>query len=118
MAHTVPAQFLGMMISGDVDGLTIYTNRYGRKVSYKKAPPLKPASVLQALQRGRFRDAMTNWRNATTDVKIAWEQASLRSSICMTGLNLWLHFSLKGRPQALITFSLQTGVPLSMPPTV
>lgn len=118
MALTVPAEFLGLMISGDVDGVTIYTDRHGRKVSYKKAPPLKPASVLQALQRGRFRDAMTNWRNSTPAVKADWENASLRLALCMTGLNLWLHFSLKGRAAALTTLSLQSGITLSMPPTV
>ncbi len=118
MALTVPAEFLGLMISGDVDGITIYTDRHGRKVSYKKAPPLKPASVLQALQRGRFRDAMANWRDATQAVRDDWETASLRTHLCMTGLNLWLHFSLKGRQPALDTISAQALLPLIMPPTV
>lgn len=118
MALGFPASIIGLMVSGDIDGITIYTDRHGRKVNYKKAPPEKPASVLQAAQRGRFRDAMTNWKAAGEAVQVDWENASLRSSLCMTGLNLWLHFSLKGSAEGLATFSHQTAIALNMPPVV
>ncbi len=119
MADTVlPASFLGLMVSGDINGLTIYTDRYGKKIVYEKAPPDKPPSALQVHQRSRFRDAMTNWRAAGQPVRDAWEAVSLRSHIAMTGLNLWLHFSLKGTAIGLNTFSHQTGITLSFPPAV
>ena len=118
MAIGIPANILGLIVSGDINGISIYTDRHGRKIAYEKAPPTKPASVLQALQRGRFRDAMANWKAATTAIKTDWENASLKASLCMTGLNMWLHFSLKGRTEALFTISSQTGITLSMPPVV
>ncbi len=109
---------LGLIVSGDIDGLSIYTDRHGRKIAYPKAPPEKPASPLQTWQRTRFKNAMSNWRNATQAQREDYEQVSLLASLAMTGLNLWLHFSLKGRPPALATLSRQTGITLTMPPTV
>ena len=118
MALGVPANVLGLMVSGDIGGFTLYTDRYGRKVIFEKAPPTKPASVLQALQRGRFRSAMINWKAETQAVRDDWENVSLKAALCMTGLNMWLHFSLKGTAAGLATFSRQTGITLTMPPTV
>lgn len=118
MALGVPASMLGLIASGDVDGLSIYTDRHGRKIAYPKAPPEKPPSPLQVYQRTRFKDAMSNWRNATQSTRTNYETVSLRANLAMTGLNLWLHFSLKGRPAALATLSLQTGITLTMPPSV
>ncbi len=118
MALGIPANLLGIMISGDIGDFTLYTDRYGRKVVFQKAPPDKPPSVLQSLQRGRFRTAMANWKAADSQVRLDWESASLRTSLCMTGLNMWLHFSLKGRVEGLSTISDQSGITLAMPPAV
>jgi len=118
MTLGVPASVLGVMISGDVGGYTTYTDRFGRKVWYPKAPPDKPASVLQTIVRTRFKDAMTNWRNASDQVKADWEACSLKSGLAMTGLNMWLHFSLKGTAVGLATFVRQTGITLVLPPSV
>jgi hypothetical protein len=115
---TIPPSLWGIMVSGDVGDLTVYTDRYGKKVFYKKAPPEKPASVLQALQRGRFRDAMANWKALPQATRDDWETVSLRASLCMTGLNMWIHFSLKGTMAGLHTFVHQTGILLDYPPAV
>jgi hypothetical protein len=118
MALTIPASVLGLIVSGDVDGLTIYTDRYGQKIAYPKSPPDKPPSALQIIQRDRFRAAMNNWKVADAQVRADYESVSLLASLCMTGLNLWLHFSLKGRQSALTTLSRQTGITLPMPPAI
>lgn len=109
---------LGLIVSGDIDGITIYTDRHGRKVAYPKSPPEKPPSPLQTFQRTRFKDAMTSWRNSTQQSRTDYEAVSLKTSLSMTGLNLWLHFSLKGRSPALATLSRQAGITLTMPPVV
>jgi len=118
MAIGVPASILGLIVSGDINGMSVYTDRHGRKIAYEKAPPTKPPSVLQALQRERFKAAMANWKAATTAIKIDWENVSLATSLCMTGLNMWLHFSLKGTTEGLSAFSRQSGITLTMPPVV
>ncbi|KKM79862.1 hypothetical protein LCGC14_1345700 [marine sediment metagenome] len=118
MTLGVPASMLGLIVSGDIDGLSIYTDRHGRKIAYPKSPPTKPPSPLQVFQRTRFKNAMSNWRNATQNTRRNYENVSLLTSLAMTGLNLWLHFSLKGRPAALSTLSRQAGITLTMPPSV
>lgn len=118
MGLGLPANLLGLIVSGDIGGYTIYTDRFGRKTVYPVSPPDKPASPLQLIQRNRFRDALTNWKAASQAVRDDWEASSLALGLCMTGLNMWLHFTLKGRLPALQTLNRQSGITLTMPPTV
>jgi len=96
MALALDPSLLGLRVRGDVDGLTLYTDRYGNTVWYRKAPPEKPPSPGQQLQRARFRAAIQTWRELEQWQRDLYEQASLRLSLCMTGLNLWITISLRG----------------------
>lgn len=106
---------LGLIVSGDVGGITIYTNRHGRKVAYPKAPPTKPPSPLQTSQRNRFRDSMASWRELTNDQRTQWEDLSLAASLPMTGVNTWIHFALSGDDRALETLESQTRLTVTHP---
>lgn len=115
MAFTVPLQFMGITVSGDLADVTIYTDRYGRKTAYPKAPPKCPPSERQVIQRARFAAAITDWRDLAIAIRLNWELASLRSSICMTGHNLYIHFALVQHDGVRKTLERQTGITLPAP---
>ena len=96
MGLTVPPSLLGLVVRGDLDGQTIYTDRHGRKVFYDKSPPQKPPSPQQVIHRARFRTAVLSWLNLLPGERADYERASLAMSLCMTGHNLYIHLCLRG----------------------
>ena len=112
MAYTTPWQFLGIWVSGDVGDVTIYTDRFGRKVAFPKSPPKEPPSVQQIHQRNRFATAQNNWRQLTDDEKQQLETATLRGALVMTGQNLFISVALKNDNLALQTLAKQTNTTL------
>lgn len=110
-----PVDLLGFMVSGDIGGFTIYTDRFYRKVIFPIAPPCEPPSPMQVKQRARFASAMASWRAADQADRDGFEEISLRASLCMTGLNLWIHTCLKGTFVQLATLQRQTGVSVNDP---
>src|ERR1041385_6973737 len=113
---TLPFSLLGFRVMGDVAGYTCYTDRYGRKVYYKKAPPDKPPSGRQALQRRRFQLAVAAWKSLTDAEKHSLEEACRRSSLCLTGQNLYTSCSLRGDFGTYATIEEQPAIQL--PPLV
>lgn len=79
----------GLYISGDVGPYTTYTSKRHRKVVYLRSPPLKPPTAAQIAQRARFTAVAADWRATSANDKAAWEQCTLRTSIPMTGYNLF-----------------------------
>src|SRR4029077_1702098 len=97
---------------GDIGGVTCYTDRHGRKVFYKKAPPTKPPSPSQVKQRDRFRRAVTAWKALSTPEKAALERAVHTACLCLTGQNLYTASSLRPLAAVYPTIPRQTGEPL------
>lgn len=118
MAYTLPLQLFGVWVSGDVDGLTIYTDRFGRKVAFPKAPPEKPPSDLQTHQRNRFRDAQVAWNALTPGQKKQLEDAAEKGSLVMTGQNLYISVALRNDSTALATLARQTDTTLPTVPFI
>ncbi len=118
MGLGLPASMLGMVVSGDLAGQTIYTDRHGRKVYFEQSPPKMGASPMQIKQRQRFLLAISNWRDTSTAQRIGFERISLAASLAMTGLNLWIHVSLRGSVTLLSTLQRQTGIVVDDPPFV
>ena len=116
MALGIPASMLGLIVSGDVDGLTIYTDRHARKVAYPKAPPKEPPTPLQVWARGRFKVAQAEYMAAAPAEKVLWESLTKRASLCLTGQNLFIHVAMKHSFAVLDTLMQQTGVSV-IPPT-
>lgn len=116
MAWTVPWNLVGLLVSGDVDGVTVYTDRFGKKVVFPVAPPDKPPSTLQSVQRGRFTSAVSAYRALTTAEKTAYELIVQRGSLCLTGQNLFIKVALKRQYRSLDTLMHQTGVTVPYPP--
>ena len=118
MAWTIPWDLIGLTVSGDFGDLTVYTNRFGKKVFYPRAPPDKPPSLLQVQQRQRFRNAVLAYMALTAAEKADWERITLKSSCCLTGQNLFIKVALKRQYDALETLRRQTGISVSNPPAL
>ena len=117
MAFTVlPFQLFGFRVMGDVNGITCYTNKKFQKVFYEKAPPDKPPSPAQIIQRSRFRTAVQTWRALSDDDKLRLETAVKRTSLCLTGQNLYVSCAMKHKPDVYETVGRQAGV--TLPPLV
>jgi hypothetical protein len=100
--------FIGFTIWGDLGPLTIYRSRRRKLVAYKKAPPDKPASELQAAQREKFRQAKDAWNDLDADVKARWNAACLTLSLPLTGYNLWIFWKLTADDDIIQTIERQS----------
>lgn len=118
MALGIPASAIGLIVSGDVGGLTIYTDRHGRKTAYPKSPPKEPPTQPQVALRGRFRAAQAQYMALSPADRAKWEQLSLRCSLCMTGQNLLIHVAMKNSFTLLNTLMLQSGITVTPPELV
>jgi hypothetical protein len=103
---------MGLQVSGDFADLTIYTDRYGRKVPFLKSPPKEPPSPAQVAQRASFRAAQQSWAALSASQKAALEDACRRTSIPLTGQNLWIHTKMKLDDAAYHTIERQSGINL------
>ena len=115
IAHQL--QVMGMIVSGDIGPLTIYTDRHGRKIAFPKAPPKEPPTDLQVSHRARFRSAQQEYMALSHVKRNDWERLSRRASLCMTGQNLYIHIAMKGGLVNLDTLMRQTGLTVD-PPTI
>lgn len=103
---------LGLSISGDIGEYSCYTDRYGRKVFYYYTPPAKPPSPAQARCRARFAYAHALWKQLTDGEKKALEDCSRKMSLPITGKNIYMSASLKGKESQYQTLERQSGIPL------
>lgn len=117
MAYTVPWSLVGIAVAGDCSGLSIYTDRFGRKTWYPFSPPKEPPSELQIAQRERFRLAQLAWRSLTADEKFTLEEATKRTSIPLTGQNLYMSAILRNDPESYETIQRQSGLQLPALPS-
>lgn len=111
-----PPGLIGLMISGDLGPLTIYTTKKRRIVAFPKSPPHKPGSPAQLTQRYRFAQAQNAWRELTIVQQQAYVDVVNGLSICMTGANLWIHFCLMHDIGVWDTLQSQSGITLSLFP--
>lgn len=115
MAETVPISMLGLQVSGDLGGLTIYTDRFGKKIFFPKSPPKEPASYMQMIQRFTFADAQELWSELSDDEKLNLEDATKRTSAPLTGQNLFISAYMRDDDSDFVTFARQANIEL---PTV
>jgi hypothetical protein len=117
MAWTVPWQEMGLIVSGDIGDLTIYTDRRGRKVPFPKSPPKDPPSPDQVRCRTAFRDAQASWASLSKAEKAALEQMTLVLSIPATGQNVYISAIMRGDAAGYRTLELQSHIQLPPLPT-
>jgi len=105
---TIPWNLLGHRVIGDLAGFTCYTDKRGRKIFYEKAPPDKPATPAQRLQRNKFRDCVLAWKSLSDAEKFALEEAVRKTHLCLTGQNLFVSCSLMQKPRVYETVARQS----------
>jgi len=116
--HGIPWNMVAMRISGDVGGVTIYTDKVMRKVVFPIAPPDKPPSPLQSTRRRRFQLAQAAWKQLTREEKADLEESTRMLGIPLTGQNLYLSVALTGDESPANAISRQTGITLPPIPYV
>lgn len=117
MAWSIPWNLIGIEVSGDIGGLTIYTNRFGKKVAYPKSPPKKSPSPRQIVARDNFRTAQAAWSILQAEEKTNLEDATKKLSAPLTGQNLFVSAVIRQSNNDLVTFENQSGINLPRIPT-
>jgi len=116
MAWTIPWNLIGIEVSGDIGDLTIYTDRFQKKVAFPKAPPKEPPSARQIAQRLKFKNAQAAWMALTFREQVNLEKATQSLSAPLTGQNLWISAFIRNDNSDLITFESQSGFDLPRVP--
>jgi hypothetical protein len=114
--YGIPYALLGARLAGDLGGVTCYTDRDGRKTVYPIAPPKHPASPSQAAIRTRFAAAVGLYKALTATEKANLELATQKTSLCLTGQNLYISACLRGQNDQLQAIATQTGLALPAAP--
>ena len=100
---------LGFVYWGDFAELTMYRSKRGRLVIFSKTRPDKPITQLQGDQRERLYEASQAWNALSDAERSAWEAASKKASLCMTGYNVFVYWHLTRDTGAIQTLERQTG---------
>lgn len=103
---------LGLHVAGDLGPLTIYQTRKGKIVAFPKAPPCKPPSPAQLVQRYRFARSIETWHLLAKSDQALYELVVQKLSLCLTGMNLWMHFCLCPDDGVFATLQQQAGITL------
>ena len=102
---------MGWNATGDLGGLTFYTNKRGKLTYFLKAPPTTPPTFWQLRNQNNFRLAAQLWEGLDPKVRDLWELATKRLSLRITGYNLWIHFITTWDVHAIDTIFRQAKIP-------
>ena len=92
--------FLGINTQGDLGGWTFYTAKDKGLVWFPKAPPLRPASYLQKVQRTRWKNVARMWRQYTPAERLLWMRAAIGAGLQIHGYDLFTY--VVSRPDSSI----------------
>jgi hypothetical protein len=107
-----PWKFCGTNIQGDIDGLTLYVSSRGKVVAFLRAPPDKPPSADQTTIRNRWRAAGSAWAALPEPQRRNWLSAARRTSLRITGYNLFVYWITTANDATIRTIERQTGLQL------
>jgi len=82
---------MGMLLQGDIAGLTLYTKPGHRIVYFLAAPPKVPESPAQAHQRNRWRNIAKLWRSLSSLERKNWKTVADSNRLSITGYDLYMH---------------------------
>jgi len=106
---------LGFNCTGDVGPWTIYTSKRRQLVIGPRTPAMNPPTVTQTIMRNRWRTAAAWWPRLPPGHRELWEEASRRTSLGITGYNLWIWWYAHQDRATIATIERQSGVEL-LPP--
>ena len=105
-------QFWGWNTQGDFGPYTFYTSKRKGLVFFPRAPPKEPASPWQTHQRKIWTAIADMWTNTTQANRDAWEAASKKLRLSITGYNLWMWYHCHGDRPTIATIERQSGITL------
>lgn len=103
---------IGLQPTGDLAGLTAYTNRRGRIIWFPKSPPKCPPTDNQIRQRMRWTLIAHAWTQLTQEKRDAWNLACRRAHLYMHGYHLWVWWSSHQYLPTIRTIERQSGITL------
>lgn len=106
--QTIPWDLLGWNLSGDIDGFSIYTDRFGKKIVYPKSPPKTPPTAAQLRQRARFRTAVLAFMALSSATREDFEEACRRASLVLGGCALYTSAALTDSNESIQALARQT----------
>lgn len=109
-AATRLLSFAGLVTWGDIGPLTVYRNKKGKLVLFLKTHPEPAASEYQTVTQDRFRGAARSWQALPTAYKEAFELATHRLSLPLTGYNLFVSYVLHPDIEIFRTIQRQAAV--------
>lgn len=105
----------GMNLQGDVGGLTVYQSKRGPIVSFPKAPPKMPPSVLQSTFRNMWRMYGQIWRTLTEAERQQWRLTAARLRLRTSGAGLFYSFMRTQDRTTLATYARLARTVLTLP---
>jgi hypothetical protein len=115
MAWTPDFSLVGLQVAGDVGPVTVYTDRFFRKIWFPRSPPKEPPSAIQIWQRDRWRSAIAAYNALTIPEKANLAACCRKLSLQVTGPSLWLWLSFRSSPSQKQTLERQSGLLLPNP---
>lgn len=112
MAWSIPWNLLGLAVSGDVGDLTIYSDKYNRKVVFPKDFRQDKQSTARIAQQTRFAQAQAAWQALSAAEKEALEEMARRLSLAATGQNVYISVQLRNDVNGYVTLERQSGITL------
>lgn len=109
----IPA-ILGFRPTGDIGGITIYTDKRGNIVAYPKAPPKEPPTYYQTRQRNRFRLCGRLWNLLEPSERHQWNTVANRSGAAIAGYTLFVWYQTMHDHAAIATLQRQTHTTLPL----
>jgi hypothetical protein len=83
---------LGFSVTGDMGPYTLYRSHRGKLIFYPRAPALNPPTPLQSVMRQRFKVAAQMWQMMPPSQHQAWERATIKTRLKLTGYDLWVYW--------------------------
>lgn len=115
MAWTPDWSLLGLTVAGDCGPLTVYTDRFFRKIAFPKAPPKQPPTAIQIWQRDRWRKAIASYYLLTIADRHSLGRCCNKLSLQMTACSLWLNLWFQPDDHVRQTLMRQSGLTLPDP---
>jgi len=103
---------MGLRPTGDFGPWTFYTDKRGTPVWFIKAPPTSPPTARQLFVRAKLGDFARHWTQQTKQTKMNWERATKRTSLKMTGYNLFQWWLWHNKRKVIETIERQSGIQL------
>lgn len=118
MAAALDPNLIGLIVSGDLGRLTIYTSKRLKKVWFPITDPPNPPTDLQVWTRQKFSNASKLYRCLSDDERSQLKRCCKKLALVCTGPALWTCLCFRPDETFRQTLQRQSGISLPNPLTV